>query len=214
MSGSLSPAESLVLKIALIAVYTAFSIIRIEYQRRAKRAGQRTVIEESRKYSVWLSVLICYEVLTFFIYLLAPGLLSWASLELYVWLRWLGLALAVAALGLFVWVHQHLGSNFSMTLRIVDRHTLTVTGPYRWVRHPMYTAFVVLHVAAFLMTANWFIGITWMAGLAAVISLRMKREEAMMLETFGQEYEVYMHRTGRLTPPWRSLFSRPPADSR
>lgn len=160
-----------------------------------------TVIQESRLYSVLLSLLICYEVLTFFLYLLAPRILAWASLPLQAWLRWLGLVLAIAALALFVWVHHHLGRNFSVSLRIVRDQALVTTGPYRWVRHPMYTAFLVLHVAAFLMTANWFIGITWIGGLVVILVLRVRREEAMLREHFGEEYGSYMRRTGRLIPP-------------
>jgi protein-S-isoprenylcysteine O-methyltransferase Ste14 len=190
----------LVLKIGLIAVYLAFSAIRIYYEIRARRAGLQTVIEESRRYSVLLSLFICYEVLTFFLYLLAPELLAWAALPFSPLLRGLGLALALAALALFIWVHQHLGSNFSVRLRIADGHTLIVTGPYRFVRHPMYSAFFLLHVAAFLMTANWFIGLTWTAGVVVVILLRIRREEAMMLETFGEEYGEYMRRSGLLLP--------------
>ncbi|MCX8032470.1 MAG: isoprenylcysteine carboxylmethyltransferase family protein [Thermoleophilia bacterium] len=191
----------LALNIALIIIYTAFSAIRIHYQVRAQKRRVPTVIQESRLYSALLSLLICYEVLTFFLYLLAPRVLAWASLPLQAWLRWSGLVLAIAALALFVWVHHHLGRNFSVSLRIFRDQALVTTGPYRWVRHPMYTAFLVLHVAAFLMTANWFIGITWMGGLVVILVLRVRREEAMMCEHFGEEYGSYMRRTGRLIPP-------------
>jgi len=193
----------LVLKIGLIVIYSVFSAIRIRYQVRARRMRVATVIQESRRYSAMLSALICYEVLTFFLYLLAPQVLQWAALPLFLWLRWTGLGIALLSLAMFVWVHQHLGSNFSMELRIVDGQTLTVSGPYRWMRHPMYTAFIILHVAAFLITANWFIGVTWTGGLIAILALRVKREEAMMLQRFGDEYNRYMRQTGRLLPSLR-----------
>jgi len=196
----------LALNVGLIVVYTAFSVIRIRYQVRARKRHVPTVIQESRRYSVLLSVLICYEVFTFFLYLLAPSVLAWASVPLFPWVRWLGLALALGALGLFVWVHRHLGRNFSVNLRISGDQALVTTGPYRWVRHPMYTAFTVLHLAAFLMTANWFIGVTWMGGLLLILALRVKREEAMMLAHFGEEYGLYMRRTGRLLPSLRRML--------
>jgi protein-S-isoprenylcysteine O-methyltransferase Ste14 len=85
-------------------------------------------------------------------------------------------------------------------LKIKDSQELVTDGPYRWIRHPMYTAFFVLHVAAFLLTANWFIGLTWMSGLTAIIFLRVKREEAMLLSAFGSEYRSYMENTGRFVP--------------
>ena len=77
---------------------------------------------------------------------------------------------------------------------------LVTDGPYRWIRHPMYTAFYVLHIAVFFLTANWFIGLTWLAGLTIIIVLRVKREEAMLLARFGDKYNSYMERTGRFLP--------------
>jgi len=60
----------------------------------------------------------------------------------------------------FAWVHHVLGPNSSSTLNIRANHTLVTGGPYRWVRHPMYTAFYVLHLATILATANLFLGWT------------------------------------------------------
>ncbi|MDD5127364.1 MAG: isoprenylcysteine carboxylmethyltransferase family protein [Dehalococcoidales bacterium] len=187
-------------KVILISLYSLFSLIRIEYYRRAKKAGYQTVIEERRRYAIWLSVFICYEVFTFFAYLLFPESLAWGMLLLPPWLRLLGAGLGILALLWFVWIHQNLGNNLSVRLRIKDSQTLITNGPYRLVRHPMYTAFYVLHLAAFFLTANWFIGLTWTVGLTAVIFLRVNREEAMLLSRFGEEYNSYMANTGRFLP--------------
>jgi protein-S-isoprenylcysteine O-methyltransferase Ste14 len=193
-----------VFKIILIITYTVFSIIRIEYYRLARKAGYRTITRESRGYSLLLGILICYEVITFFTYAFAPQSLAWASVTMPAWLRWSGAALAVIALLSFIWIHRSLGSNFSALLKMKDRQTLVTFGPYRWIRHPMYTAFYILHIAAFLLTSNWFIGITWIAGLTAVIALRIQREEAMMIERFGDQYRSYMENTGRFIPQVRT----------
>lgn len=190
----------LAFKIILILMYTVFSIIRIRYQVRARKAGLVTVISESRKYSILLSLLICYEVVTLFLFLLYPEALSFAMLPLPLWLQILGIIIGAAALLLFIWVHRHLGKNFSINLKVYSEQQLVYTGPYSRVRHPMYTAFYMLHIAAFLLTANWFIGVTWIAGLTVIIFLRIGREEKMMLEIFGDRYMVYMERTGRFLP--------------
>jgi len=58
----------------------------------------------------------------------------------------------------------------------------------------------MLHIAAFFLTANWFIGVTWLIGLSIIIALRVNREEAMMMKTFGDQYRSYMKRTGRFVP--------------
>lgn len=190
----------LVCKVTLITVYSLFSIIRIEYYRKTRKAGHITVIEERKRYPIWLSVFICYTVFTFFIYILFPQALAWATLQLPLWLRSIGILLGMIALLWFIWVHRSLGSNLSVRLRIKESQTLAVDGPYRWIRHPMYTAFYVLHIAVFFLTANWFIGVTWLAGLTIIILLRVKREEAMLLARFGDKYNAYMERTGRFLP--------------
>jgi protein-S-isoprenylcysteine O-methyltransferase Ste14 len=187
-------------KIVLIAVFCIFSIIRIEYYRRARKAGFKTVIEEKKKYSVWLSIFICYEVATFFIFIFVPERLAWGNLPLPVWTRYFGAGMGIIALLWFVWVHRSLGANFSMNLKIKDQHLLVTEGPYRWIRHPMYTAFYILHIAVFFLTANWFIGISWIAGLSVITALRIRREETLLLSTFGEAYKDYMKNTGRFIP--------------
>ena len=190
----------IVFKVILITVYILFSIIRIEYYRKTKKAGYKTVIEERKKYPIWLSVFICYTVFTFFIYILFPQVLSWATLQLSLGLRLFGAFLSVIALLWFVWIHHSLGSNLSVRLQIKDSQKLVTDGPYHWIRHPMYTAFYILHIAVFFLTANWFIGVTWLLGLTVIILFRVKREEAMLLAKFGDQYSVYMQRTGKFLP--------------
>ena len=192
--------SELVFKIILIVQFSVFSIVRIEYQRAVKRAGYKTMMEESVRYLILLFLLIFYEVITLFIYLLYPELISWAAIPIPVWLRWIGVALGILAISLFIWIHRHLGKSFSMKLRIKERQALVTSGPYQWVRHPMYAAFYLLHISSFLLTANWFIGLTWLAGLTIIIALRVKREETMMVSRFGEQYISYMKRTGRFFP--------------
>lgn len=196
-------------KVILITLYCLFSVIRIEYYRRAKKAGYRTVIEERKRYSAWLSVFICYEVFTFFAFVFFPGTLAWAALSLPAWARLAGGFLGIVALLWFVWIHQTLGNNLSARIQIKESQTLVTGGPYRWIRHPMYDAFFILHLAAFLLTANWFIGLTWMAGLTAIILLRVRREEAMLISRFGDSYLSYMETTGRFFPRARATRDSP-----
>ena len=190
----------LICKIALIGLYSLFSIIRIEYYRRARKAGYKTVIAERKRYSIWLSMFICYEVFTFFLFIFSPETFSWAIILIPLWARIIGLAIGILALLWFVWVHQSLGNNLSVRLSIKDQHILITDGPYRWIRHPMYSAFYLLHVAVFLLIANWFIGLTWMIGLTVIIFTRVKREEKMLLDKFGGQYNAYTEQTGMLLP--------------
>jgi protein-S-isoprenylcysteine O-methyltransferase Ste14 len=135
-------------------------------------------------------------------HLYSPISMPWAIMSLPVWLRWLGVALSLPALLLFLWVLWALGPNFSTSLVVRNHHTLVMHGPYRWVRHPMYGVFCLLWLAFMLLSANWFIGVTGLAAYGITMAIRTPSEETMMLERFGNEYRRYMERTGRFLPRW------------
>ena len=134
------------------------------------------------------------------VYLIHPVWLSWSSIALPAWLRWLGAPLGVVALSLLFWVHRELGRNFRGTLHLRAEHELVTSGPYRWVRHPMYTVFYLIGISILLLTANWLIGGGTLIVLTAVMLSRMKHEEAVMTERFGETYRAYIARTGLFLP--------------
>jgi protein-S-isoprenylcysteine O-methyltransferase Ste14 len=113
---------------------------------------------------------------------------------------WLGLATFAAALWLFRSTHKALGHNWSMTLEVRVQHALITQGPYRWVRHPMYSAFWLWAIAQALLLPNWFAGFTGLIGFGTLFFLRVGREERLMIETFGDDYRRYMARTWRVLP--------------
>ena len=78
--------------------------------------------------------------------------------------------------------------------------TLITSGPYRFVRHPIYTAFVLILGSTFLISANWFIGFAWLGMTVLEVASRIGFEESLMLEYFGDQYREYMKKTGRLLP--------------
>jgi len=190
------------LKIALIVLFVSFTIIRVHYRRLTSAPSRNTSI--SRLDTILIGTLIPYEVITLFAYLLFADRFPEFSLALPAWLRWLGALLGLTALLLLVWAHHNLGSNFSVSLYIQMQHKLVTGGPYRWMRHPIYTAFYMIHLATFLLTANWLIGITWLTGLTLVIVTRLRREERMLADRFGQEYLAYVRVTGRFLPRIRA----------
>ena len=112
---------------------------------------------------------------------------------------WPGVILIVAGLGFTVWARQRLGRNWSGTVQVKQDHQLISDGPYRFVRHPIYTGILV----AFLGTAA-IIG-HWGAILAVLIAFgsfwrKLTLEERFMRETFGSAYEEYRGRTAALIP--------------
>src|SRR3954447_12090718 len=115
------------------------------------------------------------------------------------WLRWSGVALGVASVGLFAWTHAVLGRLWSTCLQIRTGHRLITAGPYVRIRHPMYTAILGWVTSLGLVAGSW-VALVLAAVGALNVMLRIPREEKMMLEQFGDAYRAYMKRTGRLLP--------------
>jgi len=112
----------------------------------------------------------------------------------------LGAVLFCAALWVFRSTHRVLGRNWSISLEIREEHKLVSEGPYAYVRHPMYTSFLLMALGQAFLLANWFAGLAGLAGFAVLFFLRVDKEERMMLENFGTQYGDYMARTKRLIP--------------
>jgi protein-S-isoprenylcysteine O-methyltransferase Ste14 len=134
------------------------------------------------------------------VYLVWPPLVAWAQVPLPPPLRWAGAALAVVCLVLFAWVNRALGKNFSATLRLRQGHTLVTTGPYAYVRHPMYTVLFSLLLAISLLAASWVCFVGGVALTLMITVMRTPKEEAMMADTFGQAWHDYAAKTPRYLP--------------
>ena len=115
------------------------------------------------------------------------------------WLRWTGLALGIISVALFAWTHAALGRFWSTALQLRPRHRLITAGPYARIRHPMYSAILGWMLSLGLVTGNW-IPLVFAALSAINFILRIRPEEKMMLQQFGEEYRAYVKRTGRLLP--------------
>jgi protein-S-isoprenylcysteine O-methyltransferase Ste14 len=135
-----------------------------------------------------------------FAYLLDAAWVSRFSVALPVWLRCMGvpLALVVAPILLF-WTFHSLGKNLTDTVVTRREHTLVTHGPYRWVRHPFYDVVFLWGLSLTLLSANWLLGILVVTALTMLV-IRTRIEEAKLAERFGDEYRVYARRTGKFFP--------------
>lgn len=126
--------------------------------------------------------------------------MSWADLPFPAWLRWTGVGIAVIGFALLQWAQNTLGKNWSDMPRLLKGQSLITSGPYQYIRHPIYTAFLLILGSTFFISANWMIGLAWIGMSALEVASRIGYEEALMLESFGDQYREYMKKTGRLFP--------------
>ena len=115
-------------------------------------------------------------------------------------LCWLGVILLAAALALFRLTHVQLGRNWSISLETREKHVLVTEGLYAWVRHPMYSSFLLSALAQLCLLQNWVAGPAGLVAFAVLFFFRVNREEDLMTDTFGEEYRAYCRRTARIVP--------------
>jgi protein-S-isoprenylcysteine O-methyltransferase Ste14 len=114
-------------------------------------------------------------------------------------LAWTGAGAAVLGLLIALWARFSLGRNWSGVVTLKEGHELVTSGPYAVIRHPIYTALLLLFLALalFIHTPGAYLGF-----LAIVWScwVKLRQEEVLMLGQFPDSYPAYMARTKRLIP--------------
>jgi protein-S-isoprenylcysteine O-methyltransferase Ste14 len=181
-----------------------FMGLRMYYFRRAAVEGGRMNVRDSRFSIVARLVLGIPLAAALVAYMIRPQLLGWAQLNLPDAVRWLGATLVGGGLLLLVWVQEALGANFNTILGVRERHTLVTHGPYRWVRHPMYTVLFLYLSGILLLSANLLIGGFLLGAFLVTIGTRVAKEEAILQEEYGEAYRAYKARTGRFWPRLRA----------
>lgn len=131
---------------------------------------------------------------------LAFGIFSFANYSVPVWASAAGGVALVFALWLFWRSHADLGDNWSVTTELREGHNLTTRGVYARIRHPMYLAIFLLFGLQPLFLQNWIAGWSGLAAFTLMYFVRVPYEEAMMRKEFGEDYDAYCARSGRLVP--------------
>jgi protein-S-isoprenylcysteine O-methyltransferase Ste14 len=107
-------------------------------------------------------------------------------------------AIVAAGLGYAVWARVHLGRNWSSKVVVKEDHALVRTGPYRRVRHPIYTGMLLALLGSAIAVAEWRGFLALACALVGVL-FRVHAEETRMDETFP-EYAEYKQRSSALVP--------------
>jgi protein-S-isoprenylcysteine O-methyltransferase Ste14 len=193
-----------VYRLAFLALLMALAAMRAYFMVKVRRSGGRiTPDEQAVKREGGGGVLITRVVLFFALIAFLVGISSertgrgafLARLAALDWLHW-------DYLRGFWWTQIHLDTQWSAQLQLKENHHLVTSGPYAYIRHPLYVSMFGWCIALPLLTANW-IFLVICALTCAALLWRVPKEEQMMLEAFGDEYKAYMEHTGRFAPKFQ-----------
>lgn len=187
--------------LVFLAGFAVYAGTRHVFERRA-RGGEKAVRRADGRELTLLALMGVGAILLPLLYVLTTWL-AFADYRLPAPAPWCGTLVMATALWLFWRSHADLGPNWSVSLELRKGHELVENGVYRSIRHPMYAAIWLFSLAQGLLLENWLAGPSALAAFALMYFVRTPREEAMMVEFFGQPYRDYMRRTGRLFPRLR-----------
>lgn len=193
-----------IFRILFTAIFIAALSISIYYRRKARQSGEQIARSAESAAMIFFRVLIALPLYGgMLVYMINPAWMSWARVELPAGLRWYAAVLAMSMLPLLLWLFRSIGRNISETVLTKTEQNLVTHGPYRWVRHPLYSVGACTLFALGLVAANWFI-VGMMVLVMFMLPFLVEKEEARLCEKFGARYREYMSRTGRFLPRMRS----------
>ena len=190
-----------IFRILATLTFVTGGAISIYYRRKADREdGEKLSLrEEGRGLLIVLRTTGLLLWLSVFAYLINPAWMAWSKIDLPEWVRWVGVGMGMLSVLLIYWVFSNLGNNVSPTVVTRKNHTLVTSGPYRWVRHPLYTTGFLSYIGFVLLSENAFIAVLAVIGMV-FLRIRLPKEEARLIERFGEAYRAYMRRTGTFLP--------------
>lgn len=180
-------------------------LMRFYFIRLVRRSGER-ILPNQQAIRQEGRILFAFRLASWF--LMIAILVSYAfnlpwlatfNITLLDWLRWAGFVLGIVSIAFWTWTQVVLRENWSPQLHLREKHQLITTGPYAYIRHPMYAAISGFGLGLALVSANWIL-----LALAAMVIVglvfRVPQEEKMLIEEFGEAYREYMQHTGSWFP--------------
>jgi protein-S-isoprenylcysteine O-methyltransferase Ste14 len=193
--------ENIIFRIIVSVIILVSLSISIYFRRKAQRESQDEIDrrQEGSATMVGLRIGGLLVWFTVFAYIFYPAAISWASVSLPSWTRWLGVVGSVVAALLLVWMFTSLRTNITDSVTTRRDHNLVTGGPYRWIRHPLYTFGALLFLSISLIMGSWLIPLLGIPTYGILIH-RTGIEEQKLQDQFGEQYQLYTERTGRFFP--------------
>jgi protein-S-isoprenylcysteine O-methyltransferase Ste14 len=113
--------------------------------------------------------------------------------------QWIGVAIMVAGLAIAVWARVHLGTNWSGVVTLKEGHELIRTGPYRNIRHPIYTGILLGFLGSAIVNGQ-VRGLMAMGVIWASFYIKARREEKFLAQEFGPKFDEHTRHTGMFVP--------------
>jgi len=112
----------------------------------------------------------------------------------------LAMLLAAASVWMAVAAIRALGRQWSVQARLIEGHRLVVEGPYSYVRHPIYTAMLGMLLATGFVFSVWWALAAAILLFAAGTAIRVRAEERLLCEAFGEDFEAYKKHVPAVIP--------------
>jgi protein-S-isoprenylcysteine O-methyltransferase Ste14 len=190
-------------RILFVALYALFFSVRGYYRFVKPKRDEPEGVQERKKFEkaeIFMSIVILCYFGSVILYLLNLPWFVWSQIPAFPeYIRWIGVLLTLLSVPFLWWIHRTLDRQYSPCLQIKESHSLITEGPYSKVRHPMYTVLSMFSFGVALVTAN-FLTIVFAILVFIPFPFVAKKEEQMMIDTFGEVYVEYMKRTGRFFP--------------
>ena len=160
---------------------------------------RQNVRRQSGKSRFWQTGIVLLGAWLLFVQATGIGWMDRVAIPATAAVEWAGLAVTLAGVAFAIWARVTLGANWSGVITIKEGHTLVRRGPYRIVRHPIYTGILVA-LAGTALTRGWLHSILALPVCAFGFWLKSVTEEQFMVEQFGAEYLQYRHEVRGLAP--------------
>jgi protein-S-isoprenylcysteine O-methyltransferase Ste14 len=183
--------STLVTVVAVAAIVTFMVVAQVSRALGLRRRGETVARSGGIAY---------YLAYFFFVPYLVIGARPGPELDIPEPIRWLGLVLIVLGVAFSIWAIATLGRHYDVELEIHRDHELVRGGPYRLVRHPVYTGLGLHFAGACLATGNLLVIAGTLLVTYPALYLRAKTEERLLRERFGAAYEEYARQVGMLVP--------------
>ena len=114
-----------------------------------------------------------------------------------------GMGLCLLSFPFILWMFKHIGLNLTTTVQTHKDHELITSGPYHWIRHPLYTFAGVFFLGLSIAIMSWTALLGILVG-GIMLRVRLPYEEQGLIDKFGEDYITYKARTGAFLPRWSS----------